>query len=173
MNQENVYNPNHWVVFYDPTYPQSCTEATLRVLVPGSFQSVDVTQLAERLAGECSLLVSFHGPYFPKACWPALISFLQRGGNLAIFGGMPFARPLDSNGYIEPEQDVYTRQLGLGPFFQTSTLTPLAQLELVAADNALFLQDCPLNLPLEGPGTFWAFQPMLTQISDYPDEMGS
>src|SRR5947207_15839587 len=103
------------VVFYDAKYPQLCTEAALHKLIPGSFSLVDAAHLAERLGEGCEILISFHGPYFPKASWRAVLKFLKRGGNLAIFGGMPFARPVDDDGKAEPEQDAYTRQVYLVP----------------------------------------------------------
>jgi hypothetical protein len=165
------FKTNSMVVFFDPAYPQLCAEAALRKLLPGSPHIADAARLAEHLSGGCELLVSFHGPYFPRACWPAILSFLERGGNLAIFGGMPFARPLDEEGRPEPEQDVFTRQIYLGPFFQVSPEAPITA--FVAADEAVLLRDCPLAFPAESPGRFWACYPRLTQSSDHPEDLGS
>lgn len=159
------------VVFYDPEYPQFCTEATLHRLVPGSFQLVDAAHLAEHLGRECSLLLSFHGAYFPKTGWQALLSFLESGGNLAIFGGMPFSRLVQTDGTVEPEQDTYTRQLYLGAFYRISPSS--SRLQLVADDAAVLLRDCRLQISEETPGTFWSFYPGLTQASDHPEDMGS
>src|SRR5579884_298870 len=106
------------VVFHDPEYPQACTYATLHKIIPGPFDLTDAAHLAERLDGGCKVLLSFHGPYFPKAAWKALLRFLENGGNIALFGGMPFARPVNEDGTVEPEQDTYTRQVYLGPFFR-------------------------------------------------------
>jgi hypothetical protein len=159
------------VVFYDPQYPQLCAEATLHKLVPGPFQLVDAAHLADYLNGECQFLLSFHGPYFPKACWQEVLGFLKRGGNLAVFGGMPFTRPIDAEGNIEPEQDAYLRQIYLGPFFQVASQAH--GLELVADDAALLLRDCPLTIPAEAPGAFWASYPKLTQANDHVEDSGS
>src|SRR5579862_1400652 len=93
------------LVFFDQQYPQFCSEQALSRLVPGPFRLVDAAHLAEQLQDEAALLVSFHGPYFPKACWPVLLRFLEAGGNLALFGGMPFSCPVREDGEIEPEQD--------------------------------------------------------------------
>jgi hypothetical protein len=159
------------VVFSDPHYPQLCASATLPRLVPGSFQTANAAELPEALAQGCTLLVSFHGAYFPKTAWSAVLGFLERGGNLAVFGGMPFTRPVTDDRQIEPAQDAYTRQIYLGPFFQVpSTSTAL---QLVAHEDAALLRDCPLCLTSEDAGTFWSFHPKLTQISDHPDESGS
>lgn len=166
-----LFNTSNTVVFHDPQYPQLCAEQSLYKLVPGSFQLVDAAHLADHLRKECTFLISFHGPYFPKAAWQALLSFLERGGNLAIFGGMPFSRPIDETGEIEPEQDVYTRQVYLGPFFQVEAQA--GKLELVGDDEATLLRDCPLTLPTEAAGTFWASYPKMTQADDHPEDLGS
>ncbi|RAQ97702.1 beta-galactosidase [Thermogemmatispora tikiterensis] len=164
------------LVFADPAYPRACSQALLRKLLPGPFEVSDASHLAQALEDAPRLLVSFHGPYFPKAAWNALLRFLERGGNLAVFGGMPFARPVTAAGEVEPEQDVYARQLCLGPFFPVDLAASGAQpasLRLVAAPEALFLRDCALPLSSERPGRFWACYPRLTQTSDYPEEIGS
>ena len=168
VSQRHTHNT---LVFYDLQYPQLCVDTTLHRLVPDQFSIVDATELAEQLGNGCSLLVSFHGAYFPKAAWPAVLSFLERGGNLAIFGGMPFTRPITADGYIEPEQDTYTRQIHLGPFFQLGPLpTPLS---FVADQEAVLLKDCSPHSTAEETGTFWSYNPMLTQVSDHPEDMGS
>ena len=95
------------LVFHDPAYPQSCSASTLQQLVPGTFEMVDALHLAPRLRVGCKLLISFHGPYFPKTAWNAVLRFLEEGGNIAIFGGMPFAHPVNDDGVIELEQDAY------------------------------------------------------------------
>jgi hypothetical protein len=78
------------VVFHDPGYPHISSEATLAKLIPGEFQITDAAHLASVLArGEAKLLLSFHGPYFPKQAWPAILRFLKEGGNVAMFGGIP------------------------------------------------------------------------------------
>ena len=164
-------NRSSMVVFYDPTYPQLCARESLDRLVPGSFQLVDAARLAEHLRGGCTFLLSFHGPYFPKACWLALLDFLESGGHLAVFGGMPFTRPIDEQGRIEPEQDAYTRQLNLGSIFQVAA--DVNELELVADDNAVMLRDYSFSPAVEAPGSFWACYPKLTQADDHPEDTGS
>ncbi|WP_297165748.1 beta-galactosidase [Thermogemmatispora sp.] len=164
------------LVFADPAYPRACSQALLGRLLPTPFEVCDAIHLAEALEGAPRLLVSFHGPYFPKAAWNALLHFLERGGNLAIFGGMPFARPVTATGEVEPEQDVYTRQLCLGPFFPVDLAVDGGRqgaLRLVAAPEAHFLQNCALPFSDKRPGHFWACYPRLTQTSDYPEEIGS
>ena len=159
------------VVFSDPQYPQPCAPTTLTRLVPGSFQTANAEELPGALAQGCTLLVSFHGAYFPKTAWSAVLGFLERGGNLAVFGGMPFTRPVTDDRLIEPDQDAYTRQIYLGPFFQVPPSN--VKLQLVAHEHAVLLRDWQPGLTSEDAGTFWSFNPKLTQISDHPDEMGS
>ncbi|MFL5592294.1 MAG: beta-galactosidase [Ktedonobacteraceae bacterium] len=162
---------NSIIVFHDHGYPHAYTEATLAALVPGEFQITDASGLATALERECTLLISFHGPYFPKQAWGAIHRFLQGGGNIAMFGGMPFTRPIGSDGKIEPEQDSYTKQIYLGPVFQL-TLTEL-DLCFVPAESAAFLENCPLSISAEQPGNFWVCYPKLTQASDHPEDSGS
>lgn len=159
-----------FLVFHDPAYPCACPDDVIAALVPGDYRIVDATGLARQLDDGANLLISFHGPYFPKDAWNAILAFLQRGGNLAIFGGMPFARPVRADGTIEPEQDAYTRQLYLGPFFAIAAHHE--PLSLVAADDAACLDELPLTGPAQ-PGSFWAFYPKLTQAADHPGELGS
>ncbi|HET8844675.1 MAG TPA: beta-galactosidase [Ktedonobacteraceae bacterium] len=159
------------LVFSDSQYPQYCSETTLHELVPGSFDIADSTHLAESLEQEYSLLVSFHGAYFPKSAWNAILRFLESGKNLAVFGGMPFACPVTSDGQVEPEQDVYTRQIYLGPFFQVAGDT--ASLRFVADEEAILLRGASLQQASEVSGTFWSFYPKLTQVDDHPEDMGS
>src|SRR6266567_719932 len=91
------------VVFHDPGYPHIYSEATLAKLIPGEFQITDAATLAPMLErGEWKFLISFHGPYFPKQAWAAILRFLEGGGNIAMLGGMPFTHPIDTDGTIEP-----------------------------------------------------------------------
>ncbi|MBV9229063.1 MAG: hypothetical protein JOZ18_07095, partial [Chloroflexi bacterium] len=166
-----VSSNNDILVFHDPAYPQGCAAGTLNKLVPGSFELIDAAHLGQRLDGGCKLLLSFHGPYFPKASWRSVLRFLEGGGNIAIFGGMPFACPVNESGEVEPEQDAYTRQIYLGPFFQVTSDS--SALRLVADEDAAFLRNCPLTISAEEPGTFWSFYPKLTQVSDHPEDIGS
>jgi hypothetical protein len=160
------------LVFSDPDYPQACSAETIAELVPGEFQTADACGLATSLLEEqYDLLVSFHGPYFPQQAWRAILYFLEAGGNLAVFGGMPFTRPVNEQGMVEPEQQAYTDQLCLGPFFPLQIAT--TELHLEASEEAAFLEGEDLQIPAQQPGAFWSFYPRLTQVSDRPDELGS
>ncbi len=166
------------LVFHDSAYPHISTQSSLIALIPCEFQIADAAHLSMNLEAGCKLLVSFHGPYFPKKAWTAILRFLKQGGAIAFFGGMPFTRPVREDGSIEPEQDAYSKQLHLGPFFEivgTRSISPFDALEtyrLVPARAATCLHDCALQLSAS-PGTFWSCYPKLSQVSDHLAEKGS
>lgn len=160
------------LVFNEQLYPLACSTETISKLLPTAYDLAEASNLAHKLADGYSTLVSFQGPYFPKQAWPAILRFLERGGNLAIFGGVPFSRPVAENGLVEPEQQAYTRKLYLGPFFSVD-LAETAEVKLVGADAAVAFDNWSLALVAQKQGYFWSFDPKLTQISDHPAELGS
>ncbi|HEX2913369.1 MAG TPA: beta-galactosidase [Chloroflexia bacterium] len=159
------------IIFNDPAYPQACSEEFLNTLVPGPFVTAEATDLAAKLTDDCTTLISFHGPYFPRQAWPSILRFLQRGGNLAVLGGVPFTRPVDPDYRVESEQQSYTRQLFLGPYFQVEKSE--SQVTLLPAEAAACLQGWTRPLPVNEAGTFWSLDPKLTQALDHPEELGS
>ncbi len=158
------------LVFYDPSMPHTCDLALVSELVPEPFEAVTSAHLARKLTEGYYTLVSLHGPYFPKSAWPAILHFLEGGGNCAILGGMPFSRPVTAAGTVEPEQDSYTRQLFLGPIFPIVTKE---EVTLQAAEGAELLKSCALSIPPQPLGMFWSCYPKLTQVSDHPEDLGS
>ncbi|QBC45080.1 beta-galactosidase [Iodobacter fluviatilis] len=50
-----------------------------------------INALSSASHGSC--FVNTHGPFFPSNAWPALLYFLQNGGNLVSLGNMPFSQP--------------------------------------------------------------------------------
>jgi len=159
------------LVFNEPSYPMACAETTIAELIILPYQIVGVQNLADELTKDCGTLISFQGPYFPKSSWPVILDFLERGGNLAILGGMPFSRPVNSTGQAEPSQQTYTTELFLGPFFEIEA--PAQHLKLIPGDAADFLAGTSLELSPEQAGRFWSFYPKLTQASDQPQDLGS
>ena len=71
---------NTTIVFYDPQYPGAFSAETLSTLLPDALHIVSANDLATHLRAGYTLLVSFHGPYFPKDAWGALLQFLEQGG---------------------------------------------------------------------------------------------
>ena len=159
------------LVFHDSAYPEVCSSETLAEILPGIFEIAGANDVADELGRGCALFVSFHGPYFPKQSWNAILSYLQAGGNVAIFGGMPFLHPVSVDGSVEPEQDSYTKQIFLGPIFPV--LPAESEIRFVPAESAAFLEDCALSLASTHPGRYWSCYPKLTQVSDHPEDTGS
>src|SRR5438309_2989159 len=87
------------VVFWENGFPAADTVAPNRdafALPDATFASA--AQLDEALArAETRLLVLPFGSAFPENAWPAMLRFLERGGNLLVVGGRPFTRA----GYAE------------------------------------------------------------------------
>ena len=84
------------VVFIEPGFPAvdsaAPSEAQLAALFPAASR-VGAYQLPAALSSQSAhLLVLPYGSAFPEEVWPAIKSFLDRGGNLLVLGGMPFTR---------------------------------------------------------------------------------
>lgn len=84
------------VVFSEAGFPAADSAAPsiqqLAALLP-SATTVGAEQLHTALASPSAhLLVLPYGSAFPEQGWPAIKSFLDRGGNLLVLGGMPFTR---------------------------------------------------------------------------------
>jgi len=84
------------VVFSQPGFPSADTApvsaAALAKGFPGARQ-VDAAQLDAALgAAQTRLLVLPYGSAYPEASWPALLRYLDRGGNLIVLGGKAFTR---------------------------------------------------------------------------------
>jgi hypothetical protein len=105
MEPEAGAAPSSVVVFAEENFPTVDTAAPdmaqLRAELPGARYS-GADQLGPALAeGATRLLVMPYGSAFPEAAWPAIFSFLERGGNLLVLGGRPFTRAAyrDSGGW--------------------------------------------------------------------------
>jgi hypothetical protein len=84
------------VVFAEPSFPSAdsvqVSPRQLSEMLPGA-QLANAGQLSGTLASSGTrLLVLGYGSAFPEDAWPAIKSFLDRGGNLLVLGGMPFTR---------------------------------------------------------------------------------
>jgi hypothetical protein len=88
---------NHAIVMLaEPGFPAADSAAAspqqLASWVPGAqlASAEQLRQLLKSLA--TALLVLPYGSAFPEEAWPEIHQFLQRGGNLLVLGGQPFAR---------------------------------------------------------------------------------
>ena len=132
--------------------PTLSSEQLQRLLPRARFASA--AQLADLLVDPATrLLVLPYGSSFPEQDWPAIYSFLQRGGNLLVLGGRPFTRAAfhDAAGWHLREYSVrFIRRLAIDQF-QT---TP-------GSDGLDFQNNA--DLPLTLPHFSWqsAFSPII------------
>ena len=93
------------VVFTEAKFPAADSAAPTPEQLAADFpraELVGASQLSTSLAAsEARLLLLPYGSAFPEEAWPVIKQFLDRGGNLLVLGGKPFARAAyrDSNGW--------------------------------------------------------------------------
>lgn len=101
-----------------PTLPPD----QLEKLLPGA-RVATADQLGAHLVDPASrLLVLPYGSSFPEEDWPAIYSFLQRGGNLLVLGGRPFTRAVfhDATGWHRRDYGVrFIRRLAIDQYQTT------------------------------------------------------
>jgi hypothetical protein len=95
----NVYGQSEngrVVVFVEAGFPAADSAAPSPPQTAALFSAATVSaanHLGDVLGMPSTrLLVLPYGSAFPEDCWPAIQQFLQRGGNLLVFGGRPFTR---------------------------------------------------------------------------------
>src|ERR1700728_5253519 len=84
------------VVFSEPGFPAADSAAPspqqLAAISPDA-QLAGADQLPAALTAPAApILILPYGSAFPEGAWPAIKQFLDRGGNLLVFGGRPFTR---------------------------------------------------------------------------------
>ncbi|WP_158750116.1 hypothetical protein, partial [Acidobacterium sp. S8] len=93
---------SHTVVFFEPGFPAADSPAVAEGALHATFSDAEFTgaqQLASALEKpEANLLVMPYGSAYPEATWPAILRYLDRGGNLLVLGGKPFTRPAYAGG---------------------------------------------------------------------------
>jgi hypothetical protein len=84
------------VIFEEPAFPVAdSTAISVQALQQGfaGARAVNAMQLSEALADPASaLLVMPYGSAFPEEAWPAILRYLERGGDLIVLGGKPFTQ---------------------------------------------------------------------------------
>lgn len=84
------------VLFAEPDFPTADTRPLSVEALRGQLEGVrlaDAGQLPDALAdGGTRLLVMPYGSAYPERDWPAILRYLDRGGNLIVLGGKPFTR---------------------------------------------------------------------------------
>jgi len=114
------------VVFSDAGFPAadsaSPSSQQLAAILPGASLK-DATHLREALALPTTrLLVLTYGSAFPEDAWPDIQSFLHRGGNLLVLGGMPFTRAAYREGgdwHLRPYSVRFIRPLMIDQYQET------------------------------------------------------
>jgi hypothetical protein len=98
------------------------SQEQLQKLLPGA-RFASAAQLGALLGDPTSrLLVLPYGSSFPEEDWPAIYSFLQRGGNLLVLGGRPFTHAAhhDAAGWHLRDYSVrFIRQLAIDQYQTT------------------------------------------------------
>jgi hypothetical protein len=165
------------------------------LLVEPGFPSVDTTPLGADLLGAAleglgvtsvrvadlegtlspdrfDVLVTPYGSAFPKDAWPALLAYLDGGGNWVNLGGVPCAVPVTrgAGGWTaESRTTEYHHRLGV----VLACAVPTAAVCEWRADAAL-----PWGAELAPDGrvdaaTVWELYYRLSSIADTPEESGS
>lgn len=157
------------LLFWEDGFPSADTPAPARddlaALLPGA-RVVSSDGLADALAAaDTRLLVLPYGSAFPESAWPAILSFLERGGNLLALGGKPFARPARKDGEhweLRPARLSFAEKLFINDYQETPS------------SRGLDFQTNPAAAPLEAPPFSWnrAFSATirLTDEDLYPRE---
>ncbi len=157
------------VVFWEQNFPaaDTCavTKAQLAALLPNATFLAD-EELKQSLGADSTrLLVLPFGSAFPEDAALAIHSFLERGGNLLVLGGRPFARPAHKkNGawtLREPNQS-YARELFLNDYQATP-----GSADLSFTPNADFSF---LRIPAFSWKRAWSTTVRLSDESLYPRE---
>jgi hypothetical protein len=110
--------PSSIVIFQQEGFPSAESAAPNFALWHAFFPGAHYAgagELAGQLASEKTrLLVLPYGSAFPEAQWPAILGYLERGGNLLVLGGRPFSQAAwqDANGWhLRPYSVRFLHQL--------------------------------------------------------------
>ncbi|QNI33693.1 hypothetical protein H7849_07140 [Alloacidobacterium dinghuense] len=93
---------SHTVVFFEPGFPSADSPVVTEDVLHSAFADAEFAgahQIVSALEKpETHLLVMPFGSAYPEAAWPAILRYLDRGGNLLALGGKPFTRAAYSSG---------------------------------------------------------------------------
>ena len=154
------------IVLSEPAFPAADSAAPspqqLSRLFPTDSR-FSVEQLGTALASSSArLLVLPYGSAFPEENWSAIKSFLDRGGNLLLLGGMPFTRAAyrDAQGWHLRDYSVrFIRPLMIDQYQETP-----------GSEGLQFQSNRELSLSLEAFSWKRAFSPVirLSRVDLYP-----
>jgi len=170
------------VVLWEAGFPfvetVETTQEALRAALPedAAVAFVGMEGLKAALADPSAVLLTPYGSAFPKAAWPALHAFLQRGGSWVNLGGAPLSRPVrrnaDGSWRVEVPQTAYGKELGINQAFPIEFGPPLCEErgQWEWAD-ALARMNPPPAIPKMNRA--WSLQVRCTETKDFPQEQGS
>ena len=150
------------VVFSEPGFPAADSSGASPQQLAAAFagaQFADADGLQSALtASSARLLVLPYGSAFPEEAWPAIKQFLDRGGNLLVFGGMPFTRAAYRDPSASPTGKWHLRD------YSVRFIRPLMidQYQETPGSDDYEFQPNP-EIPLKIPSLAWkrAFSPVI------------
>lgn len=148
-------------------------EADLRQTLAGlDVEWLSASRLPSGLSRERhDVLVMPFGSAYPEEAWPAILRFLEAGGNLVNVGGRPFAVAVSRRGsawQTRPESSACYKTLGFTHIFQV----PAAAVAAWAVAAAAPAVPASLATGFSADAVFEA-DIRLTNTKDFPDEDGS
>jgi hypothetical protein len=130
-----------------------------------------VSELNDRLSPEQrDVFVMPYGSAFPKEAWPALIRYLEAGGNWVNLGGVPCAVPVErvaGGWHALPREVTYHKQLGITLACGVGTAAVKAWR---ANDTVPWASALAEGVAAD---TVWEMYWRLSSVADTPDESGS
>ena len=135
----NTAAPPSVAVFWEPAFPSIQGCGVTRDILQQALRSFTVQYLSEREliarlnTDRFDLFINPFGSAFPKRAWPALLKYLQGGGNWMNLGGVPLSRPVVRAGgswRVESHQTTYHKRLGITHSFPVtgfSTTRPVIE----------------------------------------------
>ncbi|MGD0731373.1 MAG: hypothetical protein ABR956_08910 [Terracidiphilus sp.] len=164
-----AHGQNAMVILNESGFPVADSEAVSVTALQEAFPGASFVTAAE-LGGAletAGLLVMPYGSAYPEAAWPAILRYLDRGGDLIVLGGKPFTRAAF--------QTVAGWQLR-APSVANSYELFMADYQQTPGSSGLRFETNP-EVQLELPEFAWkrAFSPVirLSVISLFPNEIGS
>ena len=122
-------------VFWEEGFPEIQGCKVTRDILQQALTSFTVQYLSEqdliaRLNSDrFDLFINPFGSAFPKRAWPAILKYLQGGGNWLNLGGVPLSRPVVRDGdswRAEAHQTSYHKRLGITQSFPITNVTTLS-----------------------------------------------
>ena len=136
-------------------FSRPLTQRAWRTAAKGmSVRFLAPSELAPQLS-DADLFVNPYGSAFPVEAWPAILAYLEGGGNFLNWGGVPFRTPVagsSTTGWrVQRSCTNYHREIGVVQSYsysvdeQNRTVSSHPRLDALVKDSALV---CPDTYPL-------------------------